>query len=231
MRELEKLVNGQRFVATKMLQALDSVQVGPEIYTVHGQALSFDSKSKRLWLMAEWDDAYKQSLTQADLKKLAPVESADFSFTDPRSHDKINSERNFAIDKTGNMYIVSVVTNKTKKDTNLQNGDVRLYHGRMVDGKPKFSVTPTVIRSKPGYYTQLLSFNEKDQKLYYITDGAYSTIPMTKWLVGSLTYPDFDIGVYATQDGGTREFEAMDWGPSLQSYLVVNCGAELMKGQ
>ena len=54
---------------------------------------------------------------------------------------------------------------------------------------------------------------------------------MTKWLVGSLTYPDFDMGVYATQDGGTREFEAMDWSPTHQSYLVVNRGAELMKGQ
>ena len=231
LRELEKLVNSQTFISTKMVQALDPVQVGPEFYTGHGQALSFDAKSKRLWLMAEGDDAYKQSLTQVDLKTLAPVAIADFSFTDPRSHDKINSERNFAIDNTGNMYIVSVVTNKTKKDTNLQNGDVMLYHGRMVDGKPKFSITPTVIRSKPGYYTQFLSFNEKDQKLYYITDGAYLAIPMTKWLVGSLTYPDFDMGVYATQDGGTREFEAMYWGPTHQSYLVVNRGAELMKAQ
>lgn len=228
LRVVESRVRKGILIQGDLLTALNSIEVGPYIYTGHGQAFAYNKQTKMFVLTALTNGSAKQIFEQIDPKTLSVKKTGIFDFWNSENDKKVTGERNLAIDKKGNLYIVSVVGNSDVKDTNLKRGDILLYHGKLEHGKLSMSLAKTVVRSKPGYYTQFLSIDESG-RLYFLTDGAYLGIPSTKWVDGSLEFSDINMAVYATESGGTREFESQVW-ECEKSMILTNRGSELMLG-
>lgn len=135
------------------------------------------------------------------------------------------------MDDDGNVAIVSMISNKTKKNLaakNIKAGDLMLYRGNVQHGKLQLHMSRTVVRNKPGYFGQFLSVNSRTDQLFYLTDGAYYAIPASKWARGALNKSDIKSGVYVSPKQATREFESQVWEQNGRSYVIVNRGAEIM---
>lgn len=228
LRILEKKVNRKAYVQGDELRVIKSVKVSSFMNTGHGQAFSYNTKTHSLWLISLMKNK-KQMLTQINPSDFSVIKKSEFYFLDSVNNNRIHGERNLAIQKNGDINMISVVNSAETNDTNLKVGDVLLYHGRFSGGKLHLNLSRTVIRSKPGYYTQFLSMDNNSGRLFYLTDGAYLSIPAQKWAMNTLLYNDINMGVYATEAGGTREFESQVWWKG-RTFILTNRGAELMVG-
>ena len=80
------------------------------------------------------------------------------------------------------------------------------------------------IKYAPGPRTQALAYNKRRNRLYMIADDSVISVPVSR--LGKLRKSD----VQATQFSAKREFEGMQFTSDGSSYLLVNKGAEILKG-
>lgn len=231
LRQLEQKVNQHNFATTTDEQLLQTILVGPEFYMGHGQAVSFNKKYNQLWLVSLTKKSRQQQLTQVDLNKLYPKERHKFIFKDTKNKQSFHGEHNLSIDDQGNVAMIGMISDKTKKQLaakNVQAGDLMLYHGYIHNGRLQMAIANTVVRQKPGYFGQFLAAKNQTKQLFYLSDGVYYALPADKWAEGTLKQADINSGVY-TEGYNTREFESQGWDSQGNSYLIVNRGSEVMQ--
>lgn len=231
LRQLETKVNQHNFATTTDEQLLQTIVVGPEFYMGHGQAVSFNEQYNQIWFVALAKKSRQQQLIQVDLATLYPKERHNFMFKDKKDKQSFHGEQNLSIDDQGNIAIVGMISDKTKKQLaakNVRPGDLMLYHGYIHDGHLQMLMSNTIVRQKPGYFGQFLATKNQTKQLFYLTDGAYYSLPTDKWVDGTLSQTDISSGVY-TEGYNTREFESLGWDNQGNSYLIVNRGAEVMQ--
>ena len=231
LRQLEQKVNQHKFATTTDEQRLQTIVVGPEFYMGHGQAVSFNKRYNQLWLVSLTKKSRQQQLTQVDLNTLYPKERHNFIFKDAKNKQSFHGEHNLSIDDQGNVAIIGMISDKTKKQLaakNVQAGDLMLYHGDIHNGRLRLAIANTVVRQKPGYFSQFLAAKSQTRQLFYLSDGVYYALPADKWAAGTLKQTDINSGVY-TRSYNTREFESQGWDSQGNSYLIVNRGAEMMQ--
>ena len=231
LRSLEQRINQHRFATTSDDRLIQAIKVGPEFHMGHGQAVAYNAKDNRLWLVTLAKKSRQQRLVRIKLDTLYPSDQHKFRFRDSKNHQSFHGEQTFSIDDDGNVAIVGMISNKTKKNLaakNIKAGDLMLYRGNIRHGKLQMYMSRTVVRNKPGYFGQFLSVNNQTDQLFYLTDGAYYALPASKWGRGELNKSDIKSGVYVSPKQATREFESQFWDQNGRSYLIVNRGAEIM---
>ncbi|QEA57605.1 hypothetical protein FGL75_06875 [Weissella hellenica] len=231
LRQLEQKINDHKFATTADEQLLQTIVIGPEFYMGHGQAVSFNQQQKQLWLVSLTKKSRQQQLIQVDLKTLYPSERHKFIFKDKKNKQSFHGEHNLSIDDQGNVAMVGMVSDKTKRQLaakNVKAGDLMLYHGRIKNGRFYMAISNTVVRQKPGYFGQFLATKNQTRQLFYLTDGIYYALPADKWANGTLKQADISSGVY-TKVYSTREFESQGWDNQGNAYLIVNRGSEVMQ--
>lgn len=191
-----------------------AIKIGPVFNTGHGQSLSFNPKTKSLWMWQ--DDKYlstKLKLMKIDMKKLKP--SSIYKFTINYKNKKINKVRNLAFDKDGNFYFNQLESRSE--------GD-RIFKGKILNNKLKIQLL-AIVKYRPGWHAQTLAINPVSNRLYMVFDGVFYTIPVAKLCKYTLTKYDFQYTILNTK----REFEGISFDKYGNSYLLLIRGSEILK--
>jgi len=207
LRNDENLTKNQKLIKK-------AIKVGSVFNTGHGQSLSYNPKTKSLWMWR--DDKYSSptlKLMRINIKTLKP--SLMYNFTVSHKNKKINKVRNLAFDKDGNFYFHQFVS--------PSKGD-RIFKGKIVKNKIKIELLATV-KNRPGVHAQTLTINHVSNRLYMVFDGVFYSIPVAKLCDCNLTKNDFEYTILNTK----REFEGMSFDKYGNTYLLLIRGTEVLK--
>ncbi|MEA4957091.1 hypothetical protein SDC9_17038 [bioreactor metagenome] len=211
MRDGKKLTKSQKSLKK-------AIKIGPKFIVGHGQSLTYNPKTKSLWM---WQDNAKNSnnlkLMKINKKTLKP--SIIYKFKVKNTEKYFKQFHNLAFDRYGNFYTDKIV--KTKKNPN---GYICIFSGRLNHNKIKMKLL-TIIKKRPGIYSQSLAINNKNKRLYLVSDGAIYSIPMVKLLNGNLKESDFYYTLFKTK----REFESISFDKYGKAYLLILRGTEILK--
>lgn len=102
---------------------------------------------------------------------------------------------------------------------------LRVYRGTMNDHGVHFKLMMQGLAYRPGQTHQSIAYNPHNDRLYFVSDDAISSVPVKKLRQRQVTPKDVHASVFASQ----REFEGLSFTAAGQGYLILNRGAELMR--
>ncbi|TPR50971.1 hypothetical protein [Apilactobacillus micheneri] len=194
-------------------QTQSAVKFGPKFNTGHAQSLAYNYKTGQLWFVRMAVATHKPTLVQVSRATLTPTKQIHFKFS---SHYQINNE--LAFDKHGNVYTyVKYLGNKHSA------GSIAIFKGTIKGNKVKFKAIKQGIKNGPGQHTQGMSYNPKSNRLYFISDGEITSVPVNK--LGHLKNHD----VRTTRFNTNREFEGLSFTNNGKGLILINRGAELLE--
>lgn len=218
LRELGYKVMNRKNL-TKDQQALkQSMKIGPIFNTGHGQSLSYDPKTKSLWMWQ--DDGSKSSklkLMRIDKDTLKP--NRIYKVSAKLNNRKINTFHNLDFDNDGNFY-----TEYVKRNESNPSGSSTIFMGNISNDTVKIKPLIT-LENRPGTHPQSIAVNPLIDRLYLVSDGAIYTMPIKKLLKYNLTKDDLEYTVFNTG----REFEGISFDSEGNSYLLILRGTEILK--
>ena len=202
----------------------NAIKRGPNLVVGHGQTLSYDPKTKHLWL-SEYVDAKKsstelQTLVKINPKTLKPVEKYQFKLR--LQNGQIIPPRSLlSFDKDGNFYY-------SLERSDYKNG-LRVLKGTFNNDYSKVEVTDmgTFTHGKPGEHFQSISINNVKNRFYLVSDSTIYSFPLAKLKSQTLTKNDFEYTVLDTK----REFEGMTFDSVGKEYLLLVSGPEVLKAK
>ncbi|MFC6275080.1 hypothetical protein ACFQET_06070 [Levilactobacillus tangyuanensis] len=203
--------------ATKQLTSTDkailkNVKVGPKFNTGHGQSLSMNPKNGQLWFIGK-PGAVKSNVQQVSTSSLKPTKKINFTLK-----STVAMGSNLTFDKKGNAYFFTYSNGGW-----APKGAVKIYQGKINSKSVKFHLVMQGLRNRPGTKPQAMGYNAKRNRLYFVSDGSISSIPVSK--LGHLKASQ----VEASKFSGSREFEGLQFTSNGNGYLMSNKGAELLK--
>ena len=202
----------------------NAIKKGPNLAVGHGQTLSYDPKTKHLWL-SEYVDAKRssteiQTLTKISPNTLKPVEKYQFKLK-LQNGKTIPPRSLLNFDKDGNFYY-------TLERNDYKDG-LRVLKGTFNSDYSKVEVTDmgTITHGKPGEHYQSISINNVKDRFYLISDSIIYSFPLSKLKSQTLTKNDFEYTVFDTK----REFEGMTFDSAGKEYLLLVNGPEVLKAK
>ena len=194
------------------------IKIGKKFNGGHGQSLSYDPKTKSLWM---WQDnnynSSNQKLMKISMKTLKPY--LTYKFKAKLGKKYLKAFHNLAFDEKGNFY-----TDKTIKTKKNPLGYSYIFSGRFHNGKIQMKLL-TKIKNRPGTYSQALAINHKNNRIYLVSDGVIYSAPLTKLVKGTINMHDFRYSVFSTK----REFEGLSFDNNGKAYLLLIRGSEILK--
>jgi len=221
LNELRKLgddLNKGKNLTKKQKKIIEGIKIGGKFTGGHGQSLSYDPKTKSLWM---WQDNNRSSadlkLMKISMKTLKPY--LIYKFKAKLDGKYLKQFGNLDFDKNGNFY-----TDKTVKTKTNPQGNSYIFSGNFHNGKIQMKLL-SIIHNSPGTYAQSLAVNHKNNRIYLVSDGVFYSAPLNKLIKGTLTMGDFHYTVFSTQ----REFEGISFDSYGKSYLIILRGTEILK--
>ncbi|MDT6981397.1 hypothetical protein [Levilactobacillus zymae] len=190
---------------------IKNVKVGPEFACGHGQSLARNPKNGQLWFVGA--TAIHSNVQQVSTKTLKPVKRINFTLK-----STVPMGENLTFDKHGNAYFYTYSNGGW-----APKGSVKIYQGKIHSKSVRFHLIMQGLRHNPGTKSQSLAYNAQRNRLYFISDGSISSIPVSK--LGHLKAKD----VEATNLNGHREFEGLQFTSNGAGYLLTNRPAQVMR--
>ena len=213
LRKLGAALRDDKNLTKEQKKIVKGVKKGPIFNIGHGQTLSYNAKTKSLWMLRDDNpDSTKIKLIHINMKKLKPASIIRFSLSSEGR--KITTPRNLAFDRAGNFYFTKGTDKKS----------IIIFKNKIIDDKV-YSTRLATITQRPGTYTQVIGINHVTQRLYIVTDGAFYTVPLVKLNAGTLEPNDLHYTVLATK----REFEGIAFDSDGKTYLLFIRGTEVLK--
>ena len=218
IRKLGMAMKNGKSLTKEQKNIKKAIKIGKIFVGGHGQSLSYDSKTKSLWM---WQD---DNYSSTDLKLMKISSNTLKPYIIYKFKVKLNNKylkafHNLAFDKNGNFYTDQIV--KTK---NNPLGFSYIYSGRF-DGEKINMELLTKINNRPGTYNQILAINHVNNRIYLVSDGAIYSAPINKLIEGTIDMKDFYYTVFSTK----REFEGFSFDSSGKAYLFLLRGTEILK--
>ncbi|UQS84691.1 hypothetical protein MOO46_05425 [Apilactobacillus apisilvae] len=210
---LKKLGVSYKHPVLNNKQIKSAVKFGPHIDTGHGQSLTYNHKTHHLWFLNMGTINKYAKLEELSIKTLKPIQIIKFHYD---SNYSLSNELTF--DKKGNLYTYT----RTSGDGAIKNGTLRISKGIIHNHNVKFKMIMQGIRHAPGYRTQSLSYNPKNNRLYFVSDGGILSAPVSG--LGHLKPSQIRDTKFLTH----REFEGLAFTRSGKGYLLLNRSPEIM---
>lgn len=188
------------------------VKIGPKFDTGHGQSLAMNPKNGQLWFIGAPVKVHS-NVQQVSTSTLTPVKKINFTLK-----STVTMGSNLTFDKNGNAYFFTYSNGGW-----APKGAVKIYKGKINSKSVKFHLVMQGLRYRPGTKPQSMAYNQKRNRLYFVSDSSISSVPAAK--LGHLKASQ----VEATNLNGKREFEGIQFTKNGAAYLMTNKGAELMK--
>lgn len=190
---------------------LKYVKVGPTFKAGHGQSLAQNPKTGELWFVGA--AAVNANVQRVSTKTLKPNKRINF-----RLKSTVAMGENLTFDKKGNDYFYTYSNGGWAPKNSL-----KIYKGTINSKSVKFHLVMQGLRHNPGWKSQSIAYNAKNNRLYFVSNSSIASVPASK--LGKLKAKD----VKAVKLSGHREFEGLQFDSKGAGYLLVNRGAELLK--
>ncbi|MFD1419392.1 hypothetical protein [Lactiplantibacillus songbeiensis] len=190
---------------------LNCMQVGPTFNAGHGQSLAMNPKNGELWFVGSAN--VKANVQRVSTKTLKPNKRINFTLK-----STVAMGENLTFDKNGNAYFYTYSYGGWAPKDSL-----KIYKGKINKKSVKFHLIMQGLRHNPGWKSQSIAYNKKNNRLYFVSNSSISSVPVSK--LGKLKAKD----VKAVKLSGQREFEGLQFDQSGAGYLMVNKGAEILK--
>ncbi|UQS86213.1 hypothetical protein MOO44_00810 (plasmid) [Nicoliella spurrieriana] len=192
----------------------DAIKVGPTFNGGHGQSLSYNPKTKQLWFLniarGSAESAAAELVSQSSLK---PTNKVQFKF----SQNGSSIDNNLTFDKYGRAY-----TYVKSGGGSVPQGAYKIYRGSISTKGVHFTLMRSAIRYSAGSIPQGFSYNPKNGRLYFISDGVIISAPSGK--LNNLSKSD----IKYVRANTNREFESMVFTKSGKGYLISLRPDEMM---
>lgn len=192
-------------------QIMEAVKFGPSLNVGHGQSLALNPKTNRLWFIRMDVVTRRPVFVEVSANTLAPIKEIKTTFSHSYS---INNE--LAFDNNGNAY-----TYVKYRPSRRHAGSIVIFKGKIYTKSAKFRAIKQGIANGPGVQTQGMSYNPANNRLYLISDGVITSVPVSK--LGHLKNKD----VRTTRFGTNLEFEGLAFTSSGTGYIMTIRGAQL----
>lgn len=196
---------------------LSHPKVGSVFNGGHGQALAYNPKTNQLWL--EYNVGHQGSRNNVKLmlinqKTLQPEHTLTFSF-EPYSFGAV-----LAFDNNGNAY--NAVNTVHSHQGGAPVGSLQIYKGKISANNAHFHMVQG-LRHTPGATMQNMSYNPANNRIYFLADGNYTSVPANK-LGNGLTPSD----VKSTELNSHYEPEDLAFHNG-HSYLLLHYPSQLVR--
>jgi hypothetical protein len=211
----------------------DAIKIGPMFEMGHGQSLSYNWKTKEIWM---WKDmsmkaAYYSKhpciLQRINAETLEPDAYLQFKMQTGNG-TVVASGHNLTFDTSGNFYFFAVTQTGT-----YPKGSAKLYKGQLRKGskfKVKINIVSQLINKGPGPVGQTIYYNQKDKRLYLGSDASFLSIPANKIdKNGKSKIKKSELK--ATLLNTKRELESLTADSDGKLYLFSNRGPEILVQQ
>lgn len=194
---------------------LKYIKEGPTFDIGHGQSLAYNPKDKQLWFTRSNGKAGQYgSAVKVSSKTLRPTKQVAYRLVNKQGA-KLAVNSTLAFDRQGYAYFSSYSGQRS----------LRVYRGTMNDHGVHFKLMMQGLAYRPGQTHQSIAYNPHNDRLYFVSDDAISSVPVKKLRQRQATLKDVHASVFASQ----REFEGLSFTAAGQGYLILNRGAELMR--
>ncbi|NLR31427.1 hypothetical protein [Levilactobacillus tujiorum] len=196
-------------------QVLSAIKQGPKFDLGHGQSMALNPKNGQLWFTRSTGVAGKYgSAVRVSTKTLRPVRTVDYRLVN-RNGVKLAVNSTLTFDRQGYAYFSSYSGKRA----------LRIYRGTISQRGVHFKLVMQGLAYRPGQTHQSIAYNAKNNRLYFISDDAISSVPLARLLKRQLKPKDVRATAFASQ----REFEALAFTGAGQGYLMMNRGPELLQ--
>lgn len=192
-------------------QIMAAVKFGPSLNVGHGQSLALNPKTNRLWFIRMDVVTRHPVFVEVSANTLAPIKEIKTTFSHSYS---INNE--LAFDNNGNAY-----TYVKYRPLGKHAGRIVIFKGKISAKSVKFKAVRQGILNGPGVQTQGMGYNPAKNRLYLVSDGVVTSVPVSK--LGHLKNRD----VKTTRFGTNLEFEGIAFTSSGTGYIMTIRGAQL----
>ncbi|UQS84690.1 hypothetical protein MOO46_05420 [Apilactobacillus apisilvae] len=185
-----------------------AIKFGPKINVGHGQSLAYNFHNNTMWYLLMGVNGKKASFVRVNFKTLRPMIKIKFKFS-----NRYRLSNQLTFDKHGNIYTY----------IKYLSGRIVIFKGKFVHNRVYFHTIKQGLLHAPGRHTQGMGYNPKANRLYFVSDGAITSIPVNK--LGHLK--PFD--VHTTRFNTNREFEGIAFDKHGVGHILMNRGPELAK--
>jgi hypothetical protein len=220
LRKLGNSLRNGKSLTLEEKKILKGIKIGKVFIGGHGQSLTYDPKTKSLWMWQ--DDSYsstKLKLMKINMKTLKP--KIIYEFKAKLDNSYLKQFLNLAFDSAGNFY-----TERNIKTNNNPSGYLCLFRGKIVNGKIQMKLL-CKIKNRPGTNPQALAINHVNNRVYFVSDGVIYSAPLNKIISGTITMHDFYYTVFSTN----REFEGLSFDKYGRAYLLLIRGTEILRAE
>lgn len=192
-------------------QIMSAIKFGPKFAAGHGQSLALNPKTNMLWYVKMDVVTTTPTLVEVSPTTLKPVKQIKFKFS--RSYS-INNE--LAIDNNGNFYTYVKYRMQGKSA-----GRIVIFKGQVKNNHVTFRAIKQGLANGQGFQTQGMGYNPASNRLYLVSDGVISSIPVNK--LNKLRPRD----VRTTKFNTNLEFEGVAFNQAGLGYILTIRGSQL----
>lgn len=201
--------------ASQQKTVMAAMKIGPAFDLGHGQSLALNPRTQQLWLSrTSGEDGRYGSAVRVSTRTLRPVQTVDYRLVN-KTGAKIAVNSTLTFDKHGYAYFSSYSGKRA----------LRVYRGTISKKGVHFNLVMQGLKYRPGQTHQSIAYNAKNDRLYFVSDDAISSVPLAKLNRGKAKPKDVKATVFASH----REFEGLSFTGSGQAYVILNRGPELMR--
>ncbi|KZX10079.1 hypothetical protein [Methanobrevibacter curvatus] len=217
LRELGLYSNLSKSIDTNN-KDFKSIKIGENFLYGHGQSLTYDKKTDSLWMINDTDfKGNETKVLQINKNTLKPIKEHKFKVKYLNRY--LNGFNTLAFDEDGFFYSEKIIKSKNnpKGDTLIIRG--KIHESGIVEVKPM-----ALIKNRPGTIIQSIAINQKNNKLYLVSDGAIYSLPLDKLNDKTLRKEDFRYSTFNSE----REFEGLSFDGNGIAYLLIIRGPEVL---
>ncbi|WP_283680115.1 hypothetical protein [Lentilactobacillus sp. Marseille-Q4993] len=210
-----KQENSELFKNEKIAAA---AQISQQIDIGHGQTLSFNPQNQHLYIVKDntLTDLENQSenndVIEMNTDNLKPIREYNFKmFYGDSDNYQLHT---LTFDKQGNAYWC--------RKTGL---GMMFFFGRLDKHDVQFQAAPSYLKSRGGSPNQGISYNAKNDRLYFVSDDILTSIPTQEVRDGSISPSDIHYYGFTSK----RECESLSFDQDGYGYLLMLWPAELVK--
>lgn len=202
-------------VTARQKTVMTAMRIGPTFDLGHGQSLALNPRTQQLWLSrTSGEDGRYGSAVRVSPRTLRPVQTVDYRLVN-KIGAKIAVNSTLTFDKRGYAYFSSYSGKRA----------LRVYRGTISKKGVHFKLVMQGLKYRPGQTHQSIAYNAKNDRLYFVSDDAISSVPLAKLNRGRVKPKDVKATVFASH----REFEGLSFTGSGQAYVLLNRGPEVMR--
>ncbi|UDM32048.1 hypothetical protein [Lentilactobacillus laojiaonis] len=200
----------------KYVDIAQTAQLSPIIDIGHGQTLSFNPENKHMYLaedntLSDLPVDQNNEVMELDTNTLQPVREYKFKMLHNNSNMQLHT---LAFDSQGNAYW------GRKKGSGYM-----IFYGRLDEYGVNFAPSKRIIGKRGGDANQFLSVNPKNDRIYFVSDDIFTSIPTEDIRKGTTTADDIHYQAFKS----LREFEGLAFDQDGYGYLLALWPAELLK--